>query len=186
MMIISELYRGKIYAGDTPLESTLSVEQTGPLQLTVRKGHLQTTGQARIVHTTKIDHVQIDQLLQTNKAEMADAKRLRLWLNGHQKKRHDLIDDFVWDIIVPSSGQIRYWLDVGTNPLGRSDVLINQMDPTMINAPVSPPGWSNLQTIIFPFVIAAGMTILPDIIVLTVEPGYPPPEVELASGAITI
>jgi hypothetical protein len=33
-----------IYAGDTPLASTLVVEQTGPMQLTVRAGEFTTTG----------------------------------------------------------------------------------------------------------------------------------------------
>ncbi len=37
-MIISALHRGKIYAGDTRLASTITVEQTAAMQLTVRAG----------------------------------------------------------------------------------------------------------------------------------------------------
>lgn len=39
-MLRSILYQGRIYAGATRLSSTLQVEQTGPMQLTVRKGVL--------------------------------------------------------------------------------------------------------------------------------------------------
>jgi hypothetical protein len=38
MPILSELYRGLVYAGATPLSSTLVVEQTGPMQITIRAG----------------------------------------------------------------------------------------------------------------------------------------------------
>lgn len=37
-MLKSEISRGLIYSGSTPFNSSLRVEQTGPLQLTVRKG----------------------------------------------------------------------------------------------------------------------------------------------------
>lgn len=37
-MIKSELYKGKIFAGATQLASTIMVEQTGAMQLTVRAG----------------------------------------------------------------------------------------------------------------------------------------------------
>lgn len=39
-MIKSEVYRGLIYAGSTPLASSIILEQTGPMQLTVRAGTL--------------------------------------------------------------------------------------------------------------------------------------------------
>lgn len=38
MTIKSELYKGKIFSGDTQLASTILVEQTGAMQLTVRAG----------------------------------------------------------------------------------------------------------------------------------------------------
>lgn len=38
MTIKSETYQGKIYSGSTQLASTIAVEQTGLMQLTVRKG----------------------------------------------------------------------------------------------------------------------------------------------------
>lgn len=37
-MIKSEIGRGLIYAGDTSLALTIKIDQTGPMQLTVRKG----------------------------------------------------------------------------------------------------------------------------------------------------
>lgn len=68
-MIKSELYQGKIYAGDTPLECSIAVDQTGPLQLTIRAGHLQTTGQARIVPKNQLRQSEIDELLTKGDAE---------------------------------------------------------------------------------------------------------------------
>jgi len=44
MTIKSDLHRGAIYAGSTPLACTITVEQTGPLTLTVRAGSFTTTG----------------------------------------------------------------------------------------------------------------------------------------------
>ena len=44
MTIKSEVYNGKIYAGDTQLSSTLEVEQTGAMQLTVKSGTFTNTG----------------------------------------------------------------------------------------------------------------------------------------------
>ena len=38
MTIKSEIYKGEIYAGDTQLSSTIAVEQTGAMQLTVKAG----------------------------------------------------------------------------------------------------------------------------------------------------
>ena len=47
-MIRSEVHRGLIYAGETPLACTIAVEQTGPMVLTIRAGSLTTTGEAVI------------------------------------------------------------------------------------------------------------------------------------------
>lgn len=261
MAVISELYRGLIYAGDTPLESTLVVEQTGPLQLTIRAGHLQTTGQARIVHKRQLRQGQIDQLLaddlaeempsikarkipvsEFSQAELSDLRRmgktvrrpsleqqdvgarqlgllsgigsqqfsndevvvlerdlddskkalgkpvqvpddrLRIWLNGEKAKRHEITQDFVWDVTVPKSDSLQYWLDVGTDPLGQSGFLVNQIDP--MGDPIPPPGWSDLQTVIFPFVMSPGTTELPDMMVLTVVPGWPPDDIDPYVGVI--
>lgn len=44
-MIKSELYRGLIYAGKTPLSMTIKIEQTASMQLTVRAGSFTSTGQ---------------------------------------------------------------------------------------------------------------------------------------------
>lgn len=57
-MIKSELYRGLIFAGNTPLASDLVVEQTGPMQLTVRAGSLtDTRGNVYQVPETVLDVV---------------------------------------------------------------------------------------------------------------------------------
>lgn len=39
-MIKSEPGRGLVYGGDTPFASTIAVEQTGPMQLTIKAGQL--------------------------------------------------------------------------------------------------------------------------------------------------
>jgi hypothetical protein len=38
MTIISEVYKGKIYSGETQLFNTITVEQTGAMQITVKAG----------------------------------------------------------------------------------------------------------------------------------------------------
>lgn len=43
-MIKSEIFRGKIYAGDTAFSSTIEVEQTGDMEITVHAGEFTTTG----------------------------------------------------------------------------------------------------------------------------------------------
>lgn len=43
-MITSRVGRGLIYAGETPLACTITVEQTAPMQLTVREGYFHSTG----------------------------------------------------------------------------------------------------------------------------------------------
>jgi hypothetical protein len=235
MALISEVYRGKVYAGDTPLESSLVIEQTGPLQITVRAGHLQTTGQARIVHKGQLRQNQINTLLASGggeempptrarsipvaelpaeelsdlrrmgkvvrqetgylallsgvgaasvvvrESDLSEAQRglgqaveipddrLRVWYS-EKSKRHDLAE-FVWGVRAPVDEPVSLWLMVGTNPSGQSDYYTGQGDP------VQPAGWSDTQIIVFPFALNPDDDQLPDVMVLTVEPGFPQNEI---------
>jgi hypothetical protein len=57
-MIRSELYRGMIYAGATQLSSTVEVEQTGQMQLTVHAGSvIDTDGTVHEVAETVVNLV---------------------------------------------------------------------------------------------------------------------------------
>ena len=47
-MITSKVGRGLIYAGETPLACDIAVEQTGPMQLTVRAGSFTSTGDRKL------------------------------------------------------------------------------------------------------------------------------------------
>lgn len=180
-MIVSELYNGKIYAGETPLESTIVVEQTGPLQLTVRSGgHLQTTGRARIVKGSDLTRAQIEELDKgSNLGErIGETDRFRLWLSGKRKKRHQVIEDYVWNIPIPGE-PTQFFLYIGTSPGGSTDFYVGALPasiPVILpagQATVNPPGWSDWQTIIFPFTLYPEDTQLPNITILTVEPGFP-------------
>lgn len=72
-----------IFAGDTPLASTCTVAQTGPMELTVFPCSFTTTGQARIVSKGRV--ADLPNKIAEGRAEMMpDGKRVRGWLRDRQ------------------------------------------------------------------------------------------------------
>src|SRR3990167_3551713 len=95
-MVTSEEGRGLIFSGDTPLACTIAVEQTGPMQLTVRAGAFTSTGQARIRDYVPAAH---DAAIAAGDAEMLpDGQRVRLWIRGARARTYTLAADVVIDL----------------------------------------------------------------------------------------
>lgn len=164
------------YAGDTPLASTLSIEETGAMQLTVRAGSFTTTGEARIVNASSVEDP--DALVAAGKAEwLPDNKRLRIWLidqNGNfieKSASHILSNDVIFNISSDSTDDKLYSIEFGLyNNL--PDVLCRSQlaGEGITQAPV---GWETVQQL-SEFIIPANTTNLANIIinVYTVLPGF--------------
>lgn len=78
-MIKSELRMGKIYSGDTSLASTIRIEQTGAMQLTVRAGSLTTTGDVRRNVASQTFLLSSDRVVNVN-SDSVEAKAYRVEL----------------------------------------------------------------------------------------------------------
>lgn len=176
-MIKSEIYRGKIYAGDTPLACSIRVEQTGPMQLTVRAGSLTTTGQARIFNVSDIDAALLVEMLAGGKAEMVDG-RVRIWIQDvygepiAKSQTYSLVTDQAIDFSTDADYRKHCFVELGLYD-GQVDVLIQQRLDNGFEYPAPPAGWTLIHQIVLEFVIEPDATELPDIFVLTVEPGFP-------------
>lgn len=130
-MIKSEMYRGKIFAGDTKLANTIRVEQTAPMQLTFRAGTFtHTDGQQWALDSD----VSVDLMSDANYPTMCQIE------------------------IGVLAGTVNVWCG-----LQRMDG-VEEMNP--------PAGWIG-HLLVLPFIIPPGATSLPDIYVITVEPGFP-------------
>mgnify|MGYP001558577136 CR=1 FL=1 len=177
-MIRSELYRGMIYAGDTPLACSITVEQTGPMQITVRAGSFTTTGQARIRGYDPGTHAG---LIASGKAErLPDGKRVRVWLqdvNGQPIDRATTYTLAADQIVVLTSDPLKpvaYDVDlISDGP--QTDVLVKRrvVDAEEYGDP--PPGWRKVHDLLSEFMLPPGCAeITPiDIYALTIRPGFP-------------
>jgi len=164
-----------IYAGDTPLESTIVVEQTGPMQLTVRAGHFTTTGQARIVPLSP----QVEELIAAGKAErLPDGLRALVWLVDRDgspielSQTYVLESDQVLDLVSHPSYDKFYRVELVFNGISVDMLAMSRIDAY----PMPPTGWREVHDLVFEFGVPAGATSLSDIEipVLTVLPGFPP------------
>jgi len=177
--IKSEIYRGKIYAGDTPLACSIAVEQTGPMQLTIRAGSFTTTGQARIFEAGIIDSTLLESLLTEDKAEMMADGRVRVWIQDAtgqpvaKSQTFNLASDQVLDFAADPDYRKFCFVELGLFG-GLMDVLVQQRLDNGFDYPDVPAGWQSIHLLAFEFQIEPGTTELPDIYVLTVEPGFPP------------
>ncbi len=165
-----------IHAGDTPLASTCTVAQTGPMELTVSKCSFTTTGQAKIL--SRLDSAfamtglgEVAQALQEGKAEW-HGSRVRVWLRDKQgniierSKTH--VRNVATTVTVPGPGQWVVYLIYGPG-INLNVVLQLWSDPRPTNY---------VEYIVMPFVVTVGTTNLNTINleVFTVLPGFPPPK----------
>ncbi len=177
-MIRSEPGRGLIYAGDTPLSSTIVVEQSGPMQLTVRAGDFTTTGQARIVPMDSVSNLQ--ELIEAGRAEMLpDGQRVRIWLQeGDRLLRSEkltLAEDAVFDLASDPDEAKCYQAMLGIDANGQPEIVMRSRFADD-EYPDWPQGWQPVQELVFEFMVPPGCSDLAgtDIYVLRVEAGFPP------------
>lgn len=178
-MIKSEPGKGLIYAGDTPLSSTIVVEQTGPMQLTVRAGYLTTTGQARIVPAASVPD--LEALIEAGRAEMLpDGQRARIWLEGADgeplcSETLTLAADTVFDLASDPDEAKCYQVMLGIDANGQPEALARSRFADD-EYPDWPQGWQPVQELVFEFMVPPGCSDLAgtDIYVLRVEAGFPP------------
>ena len=151
MAIKSEVGRGLIYAGDTSLNITIKVEQTGPMQLTVRAGSFTSTGQRR----KNKDGEFLPWIEEPKTYTLAADQVLNLMSNPDFDKYHDI--DLVSD-------------GIAVDVLARS-----KLNDGIEELATYPVGWKQVHDLILPFIVPAGTTNLAgvDIYVWTVLPGFP-------------
>lgn len=150
-MIKSLVGRGLIYAGDTLLALSIEVEQTGPMQITVRAGSFTSTGQRR-------------------------KDRNGNWLAWEEEsKTYTLLTDQILNLTADLTFPKDYDIDLISDGT-KNDVLVRSrlQDGIEEFAPY-PAGWKQAHDLILPFTIPAGMIDLAnvDIFVWTVMPGFP-------------
>jgi hypothetical protein len=177
-MIKSEPQRGQIYAGDTPLACTISLEQTGPLELIVRAGQLTTTGQAHLVEVTQENAAELAQLIAEGLAESLPDGRVRVWRldeAGQPLKAQTwtLSADQVITLEADPVHTLYTFAALGIWQ-GQAELLVGQRLDNGLGYADPPAGWQPLQILIFEFALPPGATELGDIYVLTVLPGFPP------------
>lgn len=113
-----------IHAGATPLASTLTVEQTGPMQITVRAGQFTTTGDARaqVVSTTYVLAADVVFLLTSDPS----AAKLYLWEFGLLSGTPDVLCRSQIDgeaaPAAPADWQTVQWLADGVVPAGATSL----------------------------------------------------------------
>ncbi len=157
-----------IHAGDTPLTSTCLVMQTAPMELTISKCAFTTTGQARIVHQSRVPSLK-NEIAAGRVERMPDGKRVRGWLRDRQgniiEKSKTHILNVATTVIVPGPGRWVVYLTDG--PGTNLNVVLQLFDDQRPS--------NYIEFIVMPFVMPVGTTDLSsiDIEVFTVLPGFP-------------
>lgn len=177
-MIKSEVHKGLIYAGDTPLACDIVVEQTNSMELTIRAGSLTTTGQARIVSFTETNMDLLNDKIAADEAELLPDGRVRVWLKDAEGQ---LLKPYIFTL--PSDEVISIVPDIlldifCTVELGLLDsvpeVLVRYRLDNGFDYDEYPVGWATIQTIVFEFRIVPDLqNLVQDIFVFTVLPGFP-------------
>jgi len=166
----------KIYAGDTPLFSDFTVNQTGPMELTLSGGDFQITGQAKILEKNKVPSV----FLTDGRAEMMpDGKRVRVWLQDKitkqptdKSKRRTIVGQTVVNVVAHAIKNKAYQVDLRSP----SDTVMLVQVQSWLEDQTRPITSDLTHILVFPFVVMPGTTDLSgiDIEVFTVLPDFPP------------
>lgn len=161
-----------IYAGDTPLASSCTVSQTGPMELTISACSWTTTGQARIVAKSSVPDLS-NEIAAGRAQMMLDGRRVRGWLTDKDgniiEKARTRSLPVVSVLAVPAGQRSAIYLVDGPG-ITMTAQLID------FNNDQRPAG--TLDYIVLPFNVPAGTTDLSgiDIEVFTVIPGQVPPK----------
>ena len=181
MTIKSEVRKGLIYAGDTPLACTITVEQTGPLQLTIKAGAFCSTGQAHILDAGKVPDLAA--MIAAGKAEMMpDSQRVRVWIQDSggnpidKAKTYTLAADVVLEIVSDPNYDTLYEIDLISDGAATKILMQSKLDDGIEDYADYPAGWSRVHDLIYEFRVPAGAADISDIdiFVLEVRPGFPP------------
>ena len=177
-MITSRTGRGLIYAGDTPLALSIAVEQTGPMQVTVRAGWFTSTGQARIRPYVPAD----DALIADGLAErLSDGQRVREWTtqrNGtlDKSKTYTLAADQVINLMSNALKPVAYAVDLVSDGAQTGVLVRRKIGGVKEHGDLLSPGWRRVHELLFEFVLPPGCAdVTPiDICALAVKSGFPP------------
>lgn len=174
-MIASKMYKGEIYAGDTPLHSTIRVEQVGPWTLRINPGEFRTTGQSELIDIPS----NVEDWIASGHGELFNG-RLRKWLfdeEGRMLKAKTYTLDQTWDVTlqpidVPYLVRVDLCDVLGkVQPFARYETQVRQ-DVDDGFTPL-PEGINIIHPLVFPFAVEPTSTELPIVYVLTVKPGFP-------------
>ena len=170
--------RGEIFSGDTPLALSIAVEQTGPMQVTVRAGSFTSTGQARI---RPYDPARHDALIAAGKAErLPDGARCRLWIQDatgtpvDKAKASTLAADQVIALTSDPTRAVAYDVDLISDG-ATTDVLVKRKVVGVEAYGDPPAGWQKIHELLFEFVLPPGCVDITPVTIyaLTVKPGFP-------------
>ena len=152
MPVTSWVGRGQIWAGDTPLACTIAIEQTGPMQVTVRAGSFATTGQRRRSRTTK---------------------EWEPWIEAPVTVT--LAADRVVDLTSDPAHPVAYGVDLISDGM-QTDVFVKRRVVGGEKYRDTPAGWTTVHALLFEFTLppACADVNAVDIFALTVLPGFPP------------
>lgn len=168
------------HAGDTKNASTITIEQTGPLQLTVRAGTWTTPGRQSFAPIAAL--ADPASLVAAGLAEyMPDGQRLRLWVldqNGQPIERsvaYTLPADVVFTLTADPTDVKEYQFELGLFH-GACDVLCRSRIAGEA-LPLEPAGWVEIHWLgglTLP-AEATDLTAIP-VSVFTILPDFPPGE----------
>lgn len=188
-MIRSNVQYGQIYAGNTPLASTIAVVQTAPMQLTVRAGSFTTTGQSKIVDVPEYSVItpDVQKLIDLGAIEFFHGnRRARIWsmdgVTGKFRKAQTftLAADQVFNLTSDAVDAKAYQAELGIDLSAPGsaipvDVLIRSRILPDGYPPIPIATWETIHQLIFEFVVPPGTVDLSaiDIFVLNIISGFP-------------
>jgi len=174
-----------IYAGNTPLASTITVEQAGKHTLALKAGSFTTTGQAEIIPRTPRTAEIIENWLKGGWAEaLPGGAFVRCWLRDADGKPQrsrtvTLGEDLRWELTPDDQWPKEAGVEVVVSEKGDCDLwlwtrLLDGIEERAEGA--APPGWHTEHTLVFAFVIPPKLPDLSmvDIDYLAVLSGSPP------------
>ncbi|MBM3136211.1 MAG: hypothetical protein FJZ89_13215 [Chloroflexi bacterium] len=174
-----------IYAGNTPLTSTITVELEGKYTLVLRAGSFTTTGQAEIISRTPGTVEILEKRLREGWAEaLPGGAFIRHWLPGADGKPQrsrtvTLGEDLRWELAPDDQWPKEAGVEVVVSEKGDCDLwlwtrLLDGIEERAEGA--APPGWHTEHTLVFAFVIPPKLPDLSmvDIDYLAVLSGSPP------------
>lgn len=169
-----------IYAGETPLASSIRVAVAGPRALVVRAGVWTTTGQARVVACTAANRAALAALVAADGAEwLADGVWARVWQCDaagqivERARTYQLAGEVV--LALPPPAAVPRWARGELGLLG--ETVTARLAVRGAGEPyAAPAGWRLVAVLVEEFALPAGAADLAALqpVALAVRPGFPP------------